>query len=119
MRVLIIGGVAGGMSTATRLTRLDETASITVIERSGHVSYANLRAPLLRGRNLGSLLCNLGSLQLGLLCNLGKWPRLDSSSRFSEDHFIRVSHLDRLLLCPDFYGQFECHSGMLQFISWI
>ena len=38
---MIIGGVAGGMSAATRLRRLDEHASIVVLERSGHVSYAN------------------------------------------------------------------------------
>ena len=49
-RVVIVGGVAGGMSTATRLRRLDESAEITVIERSGHVSYANCGLPVLRGR---------------------------------------------------------------------
>ena len=45
MRVLIIGGVAGGMSAATRLRRLDENAEIIVLERSGHVSYANCGLP--------------------------------------------------------------------------
>jgi NADPH-dependent 2,4-dienoyl-CoA reductase/sulfur reductase-like enzyme/rhodanese-related sulfurtransferase len=49
MRVVIVGGVAGGMSTATRLRRLDETATITVIERSGHVSYANCGLPYFVG----------------------------------------------------------------------
>ena len=44
-RVVIIGGVAGGMSAATRLRRLDESAHITVIERSGHVSFANCGLP--------------------------------------------------------------------------
>lgn len=44
-RVVIIGGVAGGMSTATRLRRLDADASITVLERSGHVSFANCGLP--------------------------------------------------------------------------
>ena len=44
-RVVVVGGVAGGMSAATRLRRLDEHASITVIERSGHVSYANCGLP--------------------------------------------------------------------------
>ena len=42
---MIVGGVAGGMSCATRLRRLDEEASITVVERSGHVSYANCGLP--------------------------------------------------------------------------
>ncbi|HEU0041881.1 MAG TPA: FAD-dependent oxidoreductase, partial [Jiangellaceae bacterium] len=45
MRVVIIGGVAGGMSAATRLRRLDETAEITVFERGDHVSFANCGLP--------------------------------------------------------------------------
>ncbi len=45
MRVVIIGGVAGGMSAATRLRRLDAKAEIIVIEKSGHVSYANCGLP--------------------------------------------------------------------------
>jgi NADPH-dependent 2,4-dienoyl-CoA reductase/sulfur reductase-like enzyme/rhodanese-related sulfurtransferase len=45
MNVVIIGGVAGGMSTAARLRRLDEQARITVIERSGNVSFANCGLP--------------------------------------------------------------------------
>ncbi len=48
-RVVIVGGVAGGMSTATRLRRLDVDASITVIERSGHVSFANCGLPYFVG----------------------------------------------------------------------
>jgi NADPH-dependent 2,4-dienoyl-CoA reductase/sulfur reductase-like enzyme/rhodanese-related sulfurtransferase len=48
-RVVIVGGVAGGMSVATRLRRLDETARITVVERSGHVSYANCGLPYFVG----------------------------------------------------------------------
>ena len=45
MRIIIVGGVAGGMSAATRLRRLVEDADITVVERSGHVSYANCGLP--------------------------------------------------------------------------
>lgn len=45
MRVVIIGGVAGGMSAATRLRRLDAEAEIIVIEKSGYVSYANCGLP--------------------------------------------------------------------------
>jgi len=45
MRVVIIGGVAGGMSAATRLRRLDHEAEIFVLERSHHVSYANCGLP--------------------------------------------------------------------------
>ena len=43
--MVIVGGVAGGMSAATRLRRLDESVAITVFERSGHVSYANCGLP--------------------------------------------------------------------------
>ncbi|MEJ1089097.1 FAD-dependent oxidoreductase [Microbacterium sp. Mu-80] len=45
MRVIIIGGVAGGMSAATRLRRLDETAEIIVIEQGDYVSFANCGLP--------------------------------------------------------------------------
>ena len=47
--VVIVGGVAGGMSTATRLRRLDAAAHITVLERSGHVSFANCGLPYFVG----------------------------------------------------------------------
>ena len=45
MKVVIVGGVAGGMSTATRLRRLDESAEIVVFERGGYVSFANCGLP--------------------------------------------------------------------------
>ncbi|CAB4643513.1 MAG: SidA/IucD/PvdA family monooxygenase [Actinobacteria bacterium] len=45
MKVIIIGGVASGMSAAARLRRLDESAEITVYEMSEHVSYANCGLP--------------------------------------------------------------------------
>lgn len=45
MKVVIIGGVAGGASCATRLRRLDESAEIVILERGDHVSYANCGLP--------------------------------------------------------------------------
>lgn len=45
MKVLIVGGVAGGASAAARIRRLDETAEIKVFERSGYISYANCGLP--------------------------------------------------------------------------
>lgn len=45
MKVVIVGGVAGGMSTATRLRRRDESAQIVVFERGGYVSFANCGLP--------------------------------------------------------------------------
>ncbi|HEX5586894.1 MAG TPA: FAD-dependent oxidoreductase, partial [Acidimicrobiia bacterium] len=47
--MIVVGGVAGGMSVATRLRRLDESATITVLERSAHVSYANCGLPYFVG----------------------------------------------------------------------
>ena len=44
-RIVVIGGVAGGMSAATRLRRLDAEAEIIVLEKSGYVSYANCGLP--------------------------------------------------------------------------
>jgi NADPH-dependent 2,4-dienoyl-CoA reductase/sulfur reductase-like enzyme/rhodanese-related sulfurtransferase len=44
-KVLIIGGVAGGASTAARLRRLDETAEIIMFERDEYISFANCGMP--------------------------------------------------------------------------
>jgi NADPH-dependent 2,4-dienoyl-CoA reductase/sulfur reductase-like enzyme/rhodanese-related sulfurtransferase len=45
MKVLIVGGVAGGASCAARLRRLDESADIVLVERGPYVSYANCGLP--------------------------------------------------------------------------
>ena len=45
MKVVIVGGVAGGATAAARLRRLDESAEIVVFERGGYVSYANCGLP--------------------------------------------------------------------------
>ena len=45
MKIVIVGGVAGGATAAARLRRLDENAEIIVFERSGFVSYANCGLP--------------------------------------------------------------------------
>ena len=45
MKIVIVGGVAGGATAAARLRRLDENAEIVIFERSGYVSYANCGLP--------------------------------------------------------------------------
>jgi NADPH-dependent 2,4-dienoyl-CoA reductase/sulfur reductase-like enzyme/rhodanese-related sulfurtransferase len=45
MKVIIVGGVAGGASCAARLRRLDEQAEILMVERGPYVSYANCGLP--------------------------------------------------------------------------
>ena len=41
MKVVIVGGVAGGATAAARIRRLNEEAEVVVFERSGYISYAN------------------------------------------------------------------------------
>ena len=45
MKVVIVGGVAGGATAAARIRRLDEQVEIVVFERSGYISYANCGLP--------------------------------------------------------------------------
>lgn len=77
-RYLIIGGVAGGMSAATRLRRLDEHAQITVLERGGYVSFANCGLPYY----LGGVIEERSSLLLQTPESLG--------SRFGLDVRVRT-----------------------------
>ena len=60
MKVVIIGGVAGGATAAARLRRLDESAEIVVLERSGYVSYANCGLPYY----VGGVITRRGALTL-------------------------------------------------------
>ena len=45
MKVIIVGGVAGGATTAARLRRLDEKAEIIMIDKGNHISFANCGLP--------------------------------------------------------------------------
>lgn len=72
-RYIIIGGVAGGMSAATRLRRLDEDAHILVLERGGHVSFANCGLPYY----LGGVIEERESLLLQTPTSLGSRFNLD------------------------------------------
>jgi len=73
MKVVIIGGVAGGMSAATRLRRLDNNAEIIVLERTGHVSYANCGLPYF----VGGVIEDESSLLLQTPASLHNRFRLD------------------------------------------
>jgi len=72
-KVVIIGGVAGGMSAATRLRRLDNDVEIILIERSNHVSYANCGLPYY----VGGVIENESSLLLQTPVSLHARFRLD------------------------------------------
>lgn len=77
-KIVIVGGVAGGMSAATRLRRLDEQAEIIVIERSGNVSFANCGLPY----HVGGVIEKRSALLLQTPASLG--------ARFGLD--VRVRH---------------------------
>lgn len=60
MKVVIIGGVAGGATVAAGIRRLDEKAQIIVFERSGYISYANCGLPYY----IGDVITNKNDLTL-------------------------------------------------------
>ena len=60
MKVVIVGGVAGGATAAARLRRLDEQAELVVFERSGYISYANCGLPYY----IGDVITDPGNLTL-------------------------------------------------------
>ena len=72
-RIVIVGGVAGGMSAATRLRRLDESTEIIVVEKSGFVSYANCGLPYY----IGGVITKEQDLLLQTPESLNKRFRLD------------------------------------------
>lgn len=71
--VVIIGGVAGGMSAATRLRRIHESAEIIVLERGGAVSFANCGLPY----HVGGVIPHRGSLVLQQPAQLKKRFNID------------------------------------------
>ena len=60
MKVVIVGGVAGGAGTAARLRRNDETAEIIMLERGAYISYANCGLPYY----VGGVITDKNALQL-------------------------------------------------------
>lgn len=78
MKVVIVGGVAGGGSTAARIRRLDETAEIVVLERDDYVSFANCGLPY----HIGGIIPERDSLLLQTPEGLARHLALD----------VRVGH---------------------------
>ena len=73
MKTIIVGGVAGGMSAATRLRRLDESAEIVVYEQGPYVSFANCGLPYF----IGGVITDRSQLLLQTPASLGKRFNLD------------------------------------------
>ncbi|KAJ2897565.1 putative fad-dependent pyridine nucleotide-disulfide oxidoreductase protein [Zalerion maritima] len=71
--IVIVGGVAGGMSCATRLRRLDETAHITVLEKGPYPSFANCGIPYA----LSGIISDESKLHVQTVPKLNSWFNLD------------------------------------------
>ena len=112
MKMLVIGGVAGGASAAARARRLDEKAEIVVIERSDYVSFANCGLPY----HIGGVIADRERLLLQTPESLKESLNLDvrtGHEAVSIDRAarrVRIRHLregreydetyDKLVLCP-------------------
>ena len=87
MKIVIVGGVAGGATAAARIRRLDETAEVVVFERSGYVSYANCGLPYY----VGGTIQDAGELTLQTPESF--WERF--RIRMQVRHEIRAIHPER------------------------
>ena len=112
MKVVIIGGVAGGATATARIRRLDEQAEIIVFERSGYISYANCGLPYY----IGGTIQEKGDLTLQTPESFNARFRVQMKVRHEvqaihpEEHTVTVKNLetgdvfeesyDKLLLSP-------------------
>ena len=110
MKIIIVGGVAGGMSAATRLRRLMEDAEITIFEKGPFVSFANCGLPYyVSGEiaNRDSLLVQTPE-SLKARFNLDVRPFHEVISISPAEHSVTVHHdgqeftesYDKLILSP-------------------
>src|SRR5450631_2251057 len=110
MRIVIVGGVAGGMSAAARARRLDEHAEIVVLEQGAYVSFANCGLPYhLSGEIAGRdelLLHTPESLATSLNLDVRTGHRVTSIDRHAQKVTIQAGEdsyalsYDALLLSP-------------------
>ena len=87
MKVIIVGGVAGGATAAARIRRLDEQAEIIVFERSGYISYANCGLPYY----IGDVITDGRALTLQTPESFDRRFRVDMRVR----HEVTAIHPDR------------------------
>ena len=112
MKILVVGGVAGGMSTAARARRLGEDSEIIVFERGNHVSFANCGLPY----HIGGEIKNRESLLLQTPESLRRMLNLDVRTNQEVINIDRIArkitvkdlkanreydeNYDKLVLCP-------------------
>lgn len=110
MKVVIIGGVAGGMSAATRLRRLDEHAEIVIFEKGPYVSFANCGLPFYLSGEISErsdlVVQTVAALQQRF--NLDVRPNHEVTRILPAEHVVVVRHAgqekresyDKLILSP-------------------
>jgi NADPH-dependent 2,4-dienoyl-CoA reductase/sulfur reductase-like enzyme/rhodanese-related sulfurtransferase len=94
MKTIIIGGVAGGASAATRLRRLDESHEIVVLERSGYVSFANCGLPYYIGGTIADRRALLLQTPKSLNARFGLDVRVNSEVIAIDPHARTVTVRD-------------------------
>ena len=110
MKIIIIGGVAGGMSAATRLRRLMEDAEIVIFEKGPFVSFANCGLPYYISGEIAERDALLVQTPESLKArfNLDVRPFHEVVKIFPEEHTVTVAHdgsefteqYDKLILSP-------------------
>ncbi|EOH90904.1 FAD-dependent oxidoreductase [Enterococcus pallens] len=110
MKIVVVGGVAGGMSAATRLRRLMEDAEIVVFEKGPFVSFANCGLPYYVSGEIAErdqLLVQTPEA-LKARFNLDVWPMHEVIEIIPQEHKVKVLHegavseesYDKLILSP-------------------
>ena len=113
MKIIIIGGVAGGASCAARLRRLDEKAEIIIIERTGYVSYANCGLPYY----VGDVISDGAQLSLQTpesfrgRFNIDVRVRQEALSIDVANKSIRIQRLDDNLIYQESYDELVLSPG--------
>ena len=114
-KILIVGGVAGGATTAARLRRMDENCSITIFERGKYVSFANCGLPYY----IGGTIKHRGSLLVQTARGFKNRFNIDARTQSDvfrinrEKKYIEVKDLKTDKIYPEEYDYLVLSTGAL------
>jgi len=94
MRILVVGGVAGGASAAARARRLSEKAEIVIFERGEHISFANCGLPY----HIGGIITDRDRLLVQTPGSMLKTFRIDARVR---TEVLRIDPAKKLIVTKD------------------
>ncbi|NLW79693.1 MAG: FAD-dependent oxidoreductase [Ruminococcaceae bacterium] len=113
MKVIIVGGVAGGASAAARLRRLDEHAEIILLERGAYVSYANCGLPYY----IGGVIAEKSALTVQTTESLRERLKLDVRTRheavavYPDKKLVEIRDLDSAATYTESYDKLILSPG--------